>query len=79
MEFERVGRYLNDKMCLLLQTPSNLENDFQRHFSRSVTKEHSAACWPGRGSESSKASRLGGGIPLERGLLLPEAASSQVT
>lgn len=48
MEFERVGRYLNDKMCLLLQTPSNLENDFQRHFSRSVTKEHSAACWPAR-------------------------------
>lgn len=29
MEFERVGRYLNDKMCLLLQTPSNLENNFQ--------------------------------------------------
>lgn len=38
----RVGGHLNSQMSLL-PISSNLENDFQRRFPRSVTKERSAA------------------------------------
>lgn len=41
IEIERVSGYLNSNMTLL-QTPSNLENDFQRRIFISVTEERTA-------------------------------------
>lgn len=43
VEFERVCGYMNSDMIFLMQTASNLRNEFQRHSSRIVTKERSSA------------------------------------